>query len=153
MSTRARLVLIAVSAVLGCIPSHTQTAATHSERRLFNLVNQERQAQAVPSLKWNDALATAARQHAEVMAQHGEAQHVFPGEANMSARAREAGARFTWLSENVIQGTSAEQAHGAFMKSPSHRANILDRDMDSVGVGVVEKDGQVFVVEDFSKAR
>jgi uncharacterized protein YkwD len=39
------------------------------------------------------------------------------------------------------------------MKSPPHRANILDRDMDSIGVGVVEQGGQLFAVEDFSQAR
>jgi uncharacterized protein YkwD len=39
------------------------------------------------------------------------------------------------------------------MRSPPHRANILDRDMDSIGVGVVERDRQFFAVEDFSQAR
>jgi len=39
------------------------------------------------------------------------------------------------------------------MKSPPHRANILDRDMDSIGVGVVEQGGQFFAVEEFSQAR
>jgi uncharacterized protein YkwD len=39
------------------------------------------------------------------------------------------------------------------MKSPPHRANILDKDMDSIGVGVVERGGQLFAVEDFSQAR
>jgi uncharacterized protein YkwD len=39
------------------------------------------------------------------------------------------------------------------MKSPPHRANILDRDMDSIGIGVVEQAGQLFAVEDFTQAR
>jgi len=39
------------------------------------------------------------------------------------------------------------------MKSASHRGNILDRDMDSIGVGVVERHREWFVVEDFSQAR
>jgi uncharacterized protein YkwD len=39
------------------------------------------------------------------------------------------------------------------MKSPPHRANILDRDMDSIGIGVVEQRGQLFAVEDLSQAR
>jgi uncharacterized protein YkwD len=39
------------------------------------------------------------------------------------------------------------------MKSPLHRANILDKDMDSIGVGVVEQGGQLFAVEDFSQVR
>jgi uncharacterized protein YkwD len=39
------------------------------------------------------------------------------------------------------------------MKSPNHRANILDGDMDSVGIGIAERHGQVFVVEDFAKIK
>jgi hypothetical protein len=30
---------------------------------------------------------------------------------------------------------------------------MLDSDMDSIGVGVVERRGQLFAVEDFSKAK
>jgi uncharacterized protein YkwD len=39
------------------------------------------------------------------------------------------------------------------MKSALHRANILDRDMDSIGVGVMEQGGELFVVEDFAQER
>jgi uncharacterized protein YkwD len=39
------------------------------------------------------------------------------------------------------------------MKSPAHRANVLDRDMDSIGIGVADHDGQLYAVEDFSQAR
>jgi uncharacterized protein YkwD len=39
------------------------------------------------------------------------------------------------------------------MESPLHRANILDTDMDSAGVGVAERNGQLYAVEDFSKAK
>ena len=41
----------------------------------------------------------------------------------------------------------------SFMKSPQHRGNILDGDMDSAGIGVAEGNGQLFAVEDFGKAR
>jgi hypothetical protein len=39
------------------------------------------------------------------------------------------------------------------MKSPHPRANILDLDMDSAGIGIAECEGQLFAVEDFSKAK
>jgi uncharacterized protein YkwD len=39
------------------------------------------------------------------------------------------------------------------MKSPQHRANILDSDMDSAGIGIAEHNGQLFAVENFSKER
>ena len=57
------------------------------------------------------------------------------------------------LAENVLQGTSAEGIQEEFLKSTHHRANMLDVDMDSIGVGVVERGEQLYAVEDFSKAK
>jgi uncharacterized protein YkwD len=104
-------------------------------------------------LKWNDSLAVAAHRHAALMAQHGAAEHGFPGEPSLASRVAQAGAHFVWLSENVIQGSGVETIQAEFLRSPNHRANIMDSDMDSVGVGVVERGGQLFAVEDFSKAK
>ncbi len=153
MRTSPYAAAVVVTAILLCISVYAQLPATRAERELFASVNQARQSQGLAPLKWDDALAAAARRHAEVMAQHGSAQHAFEGEPSLSSRVKQAGVRFTWLSENVVQGTAPEFIHSAFMKSPSHRANILDTDMDSIGVGVAEQSGQLFVVEDFSKAR
>jgi len=125
----------------------------HVERDLFTAVNQARRVQGLPPLRWDESLAAAARQHAAVMAQHGEVEHGFAGEPSVSTRAKLAGARFSWLAENVGEGPSAGSIHGAFMNSPNHRANVLDRDMDSIGIGVVERGHELFVAEDFSKAR
>jgi hypothetical protein len=55
--------------------------------------------------------------------------------------------------ENVDQGPNPTAIHQSFMKSPQHRANILDTDMDSAGIGIAERNGQIFAVEDFSKAK
>ena len=93
------------------------------------------------------------RRHAEVMAERGSAQHGFAGEPSLTTRVKQAGARFSWLSENVTQGPTPRFIHSQLVNSPPHRANILDRDMDSIGVGVVELGGQLFAVEDLSQAR
>jgi uncharacterized protein YkwD len=130
-----------------------QPNAASAEHELFESVNRERRAQGVPALQWDDALAAAARKHAQEMARQNSVAHVLPGEASLAGRATKAGARFSWLSENVVQSASAGGAHTQFMKSANHKANILDTDMDSVGIGVAERGGQLFVVEDFSKAK
>ncbi len=39
------------------------------------------------------------------------------------------------------------------MQSHNHRANILDPDMNSIGIGIVESQGQLFTVEDFAQLR
>jgi len=116
-------------------------------------VNKERKADGLPSLKPDEALANAARKHAQRMAEQGTIAHQLPGEPNLLSRARAAGAHFSWLSENVDEGPNPTFIHQSFMKSPQHRANILDKDMDSVGIGLAERNGQLFAVEDFSKAK
>jgi uncharacterized protein YkwD len=123
------------------------------ERDLFDYANHERSAQGLPALRWNTALADAARKHAAVMAQKQSISHQFPGEASLPGRAGQSGAHFVWLSENVAEGPSAQVIHAEWVKSPNHRANLLDRDMDSIGIAVAERGGQWFAVEDFSKAK
>ena len=148
--TLAALGMVGGSAIL---TAQAPTSASAAEQELFAGANGARKAQGLPGLKWNEALATAARRHAGVMAQHGSAEHGFAGEASLASRATQAGAHFIYLSENVIRGTSAEGIQEEFLKSAKHRGNILDADMDLIGVGVVERGGQVFAVEDFSKAK
>jgi len=133
--------------------SWAQGYASSAERTLFAAVNRERRAQGLPALRWDEALATAARLHAQRMAKEGAISHQLSGEPNLLTRATKAGARFTSLAENVDAAETATLVHRSFMNSAPHRANILDREMDSAGFGVAERRGQLFVVEDFSRAK
>lgn len=135
------------------VAAQSRSNSTEAELKLLQSVNRARKEQGLPGLRWSNELAAAARKHAGVMAQHGSAGHGFAGEPGLAARATQAGAKFSWLSENVCQGARVEAIEEQFMNSPKHRANILDPDMDSVGIGVVERGGQLFAVEDFAKAK
>ena len=42
-----------------------------------------------------------------------------------------------WVGENVGYGPDVATVHAAFMNSPAHKANILDRDYTEVGIGAV----------------
>src|SRR5580704_13924678 len=123
------------------------------EHDLFDYANHERSAQGLPPLKWDNALARAAQKHAIVMAQQGTLSHQFPGESSLPSRAALSGVRYVWLAENVAEGPSAQVIHAQWVKSPNHRANLLDPDMDSIGIAVAERNGTWFAVEDFSKAK
>ena len=121
---------------------------------MFNSVNRARQEQGLAPLRWSEALATAARRHAGAMAKRGEAEHGFAGEPGLASRVTQAGAHFVSLAENVAQGPGADAIQSEFLRSANHRANLLDADMDSIGVGVVvARGGQLFAVEDFSKSK
>jgi len=157
MRTRSRLAAMAIAGAIAgimlCGPAYGQSGETRAERELFASVIQARRAYGLAPLRWDESLAAAARRHAELMAQHGSAQHGFEGEPNLATRVKQAGAHFAWLSENVTQGPTPGFIHVQFMQSAPHRSNILDRDMDSIGIGVSERRGQLFVVDDISQAR
>lgn len=117
---------------------------------LFESANHERSAHGLDPLKWSATLAKAAHHHALRMAAQNTLSHQFPGEPGMAERASQAGARFSSLAENVAEGASAESIHRQWMNSPPHRANLLDAQLDSVGIAVAEHNGVLFAVEDFS---
>jgi hypothetical protein len=86
------------------------------------------------------------------MAAQNTLSHQLPGEPGMADRASQAGARFSSLAENVAEGPSVEGIHKQWMNSPPHRANLLDAQLDSVGIAVAGRDGVLFAAEDFSLA-
>jgi uncharacterized protein YkwD len=122
------------------------------EQIIFDLANRERAAHRLPALQWNAALASAARAHAQKMAQAGTLSHQFEGEMDMGTRFRVAGVQFRTAAENVALGPTAADIHAQWMKSPGHRDNILDPALDSLGVAVVVRNGQLFTVQDFTQA-
>jgi len=148
-----RIAALVTLLTLLSVSGSAQRRTSHAERELFDAINQERKTHGLRSLAYDEALGNAAHMHAQRMAEQGTISHQLPAEPSLPSRATAAGAHFSWLSENVDQGPSATAIHQSFMKSPQHRANILDGDMDSAGIGVAERNGQMFAVEDFSKAK
>ena len=132
--------------------SDTRPAPSREEQAIFDSANRERTARKLPPLKWNAGLASAAQAHAQKMAQAGTLSHQFPGEMDMGTRISMAGVHFSSAAENVAQGPSAAVLHQEWMNSPAHRNNILDPELDSLGVAVVERDEQLFAVQDFALA-
>ena len=106
--------------------------ALRAERELFGAVNDARRNQGLAPLHWNDSLAAAARRHAAVMAEHGSAQHGFEGELSLSARVKQTGAHFVWLSENVTQGPRTEFIHATIheVRQPSRKYSGRGHEFD-----------------------
>src|SRR5229473_6221996 len=132
-------------------PCLAQERISDTEKMLFDSVNRERAAKELPLLKWDEGLARAAHKHAELMAEQYLVLHQLPGEADLATRAREAGASFSHITENIGMAACAGGLHDGWMHSPGHRANILDAAIDSVGIAVVDGGEQLFAVEDFAR--
>lgn len=82
------------------------------------------------------------------------AQQLWHNPAIVSDLQRAGSAAWTEIEENVGVGP-ATQPHvlfQAYMESPEHRANILDRGARYLGVGTVERNGAAFNTLDFTDA-
>lgn len=165
MSTMLRrfaiLAALALLVLLLTPTSHASSAAASRsarpqagapETQLLQAANRDRAAAGLPPLQWDMSLAAAAHQHAQRMAQTNTLSHQFAGELTLQQRATQAGARFSLIAENVAEGPSASNLHQQWMNSPPHRANLLDPELNAVGIAVVQNGGMLFAVEDFCAA-
>ena len=130
-----------------------QAESSAPEQALLRLANQARAEHGLPALRWDAALARAARAHLDRMVgEPGELLHQYPGEQDLTARASQAGARFSTVSENLAaRGEDPARLQQKWMSTAVHRDILLDANLDRVGIAVVEKDGLLSAVEDFAK--
>src|SRR5205085_11372201 len=136
LSLRRMWLLMFLAAFFACTAQAQFDPAL--ERKLFDMANGERAEEGLPRLAWDEKLAQAARLHAEKMAAQNKLSHRFEGEASLTDRIAAAGAHFGFAAENVAFATYGEDIHQGLMRSPGHRANILSKKPNALGVGVVK---------------
>jgi len=119
--------------------------------QLLALANEARADHGAGPLRWDPALAAAARQHCLRMAAEGPISHQYGGEADLSERAGQAGAHFSLIEENVAIGPDPAAIHEAWMHSPGHRSNLLNPEVDRVGVAVVASRGVLYAAADYAR--
>jgi uncharacterized protein YkwD len=134
--------------------SPAQQGAIVAEQYLLQITNEHRAQQSLPPLAWDAALARAAHAHAVLIMQNpAPALHQYPGEPDLKARTVSAGAHYSIVSENVAGDfPNAKDLDRGWMNSPVHRANILDPRLNAIGIAVVQNHGNLYAVEDFSRA-
>jgi uncharacterized protein YkwD len=124
-------------------PASATTILNPSERRMVYLINKARMQANLPALHYSATLSGLARTHSALMAKHGTIFHTY----NLGYVLR----NFSWslAGENVGMGSTIDLLHQAFMHSPAHRRNNLERRFHRIGVGVVWKNGVAFITVDF----
>jgi Cysteine-rich secretory protein family len=149
--SKTGILLAGISFLGACLAARGQQG-DEREQRIFDLTNQDRIAQGLQPLHWDRPLAAAAAVHVDRMKDQRTLSHQYPGEPDLQARAAQAGAHFQAIAENIAMGPSAEAIEKQWMNSVPHRQNILDPQMNAIGIAVVEKDGYLYAVEDFASA-
>jgi uncharacterized protein YkwD/uncharacterized membrane protein required for colicin V production len=108
------------------------------EKRMLDLVNQERVANGLSPLQADPELTEVARKHSADMFARGYFAHDTPEGLSPFDRMREANVRFTTAGENLALAPTIPVAHTGLMNSPGHRANILRPQFGRVGIGVMD---------------
>jgi uncharacterized protein YkwD len=73
------------------------------------------------------------------MVESGFVGHDSPTTGTPAQRVEQAGFRSGLILENIGRGYSAREIHAGLLDSPGHRANILNRNVTHVGIGVVSE--------------
>jgi uncharacterized protein YkwD len=126
---------LAVSLITGTPAS----AATTLERGLVTKINASRAVYGLRALPIRSGLTWRAHDHSLSMARQHRLYH---SDLTRVCCYRSVG-------ENVGYATTLYRVHRALMNSPAHRANILGTHWDSIGVGVVQSGGYLWVTEIF----
>ena len=152
--------LLFLSLVITPAPAHAQSVAPtdlfYNEVQTVYLINLERRTAGLPPLRWNAELTTSARVFAEdVVANQpaGYCGHIDSAGRTPGERMQLAG--FTKLAawgENSVCGyTTPEAAVRAWMRSDSHRQNLLNSRFREVGIGYALSDAyRGYIVADLA---
>ena len=129
-------------AILGTTPASAATAPSSDatfEARVVKLTNDNRVNNGCAAARTEAKLTTAARAHSVDMATRNYFSHTSKDGSTFLVRSKRAGYT-TAIGENIAWGyRTPEQVVTAWMKSPGHKANILNCKAKSVGVGLAKK--------------
>jgi len=147
------LFLLALASLLWTSPLLAQSDASPAEQSLLQLANQARAQHNLPPLRWDANLAQAAQAHLQWVRRNPDnLLHQYPGEPDLLARGAHTGARFATIAENIgARGESPASLQQIWMTTPTHRANLLDPNLNAVGIAVLEANGLLYAVEDFAR--
>jgi len=117
-------------------PAPSETEA--QEARVVALTNEQRAAAGCPALTADDRLANSARGHSADMASQDYFDHKSKDGRSFVDRIKAAGYSKPGA-ENIAAGQKTpESVMDGWMKSPGHRANILNCGLKALGVGVAK---------------
>jgi uncharacterized protein YkwD len=127
------------------------TDPAEAEKRILELVNEERSGAGLAALKWDSGVAGVARGISEDIAAHGGSAG-----GDVVDRLKREGIASHLVLQSAASDRSFERAHERLMSSPSNRANIMSKEVTSVGIGAVSRpdaEGKpmTYVTEVFTK--
>jgi len=146
---------LAVLSFLFAFGYETVSAQSRSETEVLQLVNRERSRMRMGTLLWDERIARVARDYSRQMAREGFFDHYDPrGRTVMDRAARVPD--WSEIGENLFVCDPHEQfaaiALRGWMKSTTHRTNLLNRQWTATGIGIAtDRDGRIFITQVFTR--
>lgn len=127
----------------------------NEERKIHDLINKERKRYKLDLLAWNSDLGNLARDYSKKMAKENFFSHYERNGKMVADRAR-AMKIVSWrkIGENLFMCQDCENISQIsvkeWMKSPSHRSNILERRFNETGIGIAKsRNGTIYITQVF----
>jgi uncharacterized protein YkwD len=145
LSRRTAVAAVVVLLAVGMLVSSLGTTASAGEvtrrERLLRLTNEARVEHDRSRVSLVDRLSHYAKRHSEAMADAG---YLFHSDSSLLQRVL---APYDWSigGENVGVGESVDSLQAAFMASKVHRENILRSSFDHTAIGMVRRNGSLWV--------
>ena len=134
-----------VANVVGCGGRPVHLSGAQAE--LLRLHNEAREEHYLSTFCASEQLMFAATAHSKDMLNRGYYDHVAPDGNTPEQRVRATGYSYSSMAENIHRRSLSyapeptqkdlEQVFEDWMKSPAHRANLLNPDLREKGIGVV----------------
>lgn len=109
-----------------------------AEQEMLVLINNERTAEGLDPLLWDEHLGKAARNHSADMFKSGYFSHQDLDGNSPLKRASEEEPYFIISAENIAYAPTLELAHSGLMESDGHRENILQPAFTRIGIGIID---------------
>ena len=120
------------------IAPQAQSVATEYEKKVVELVNIQRRANGLAPVELSEELCVKARVKSQDMATNRYFDHNSPTYGSPFSMMSALGVTYRYAGENIAMGYSTPEAVvNAWMNSEGHRANILNANYSTLGVGYV----------------
>ena len=124
--------------------------ASAMQAEMLGYINEARAQAGLPSLKLDAKLSEGATLKSKDMAANNYFSHQSPTYGSPFEMMRSLGISYRYAGENIAKHMSVKSAHQGFMNSPGHRANILSRNFNKVGLGFVKQGNYLYVTQWFT---
>ncbi len=151
---------VSLARVASTVPAATIGAFEKEVLRLTNKARAKKRKcgsttfKALKALKWNAVLAAVAENHSRDMSVRNYFAHTNPDGLSPFNRMKKAGYRYRAAGENIAAGyATPASVVAAWLKSPGHCRNIMNKSFTRLGVGYYQGSGTYrhYITQTFAK--